>query len=234
MPLNHLTKVSRDYAAKPAKKTHPADQIDRDAVATAVSFAAFLRRSPTSKILREAATLAEAIAHHDAIIDEVRATGRQGKITPLIYAIQKSGAQSPVPADMIEAARAEIAMQAEAEAKTQPKKRKAVSVAKLAARETAGDERASRALDEVRKAGKRAQAEADAAAGIIPAAPDFSAETHKPYRGKLAQLVELVEAGDIAKLRAFPINPYSSSPKALDRYRNLAVIALKAQKKAAA
>lgn len=201
----------------PSKKIHPADQLDRDAVATAVSFNVFFRRSPTSKISREAASLAEAIKISDEIVAEVTTTGRKGKVTPLIYAIQKAGSQSPVPADMIEAARAEIAMQAEAEAKTQPKKRKAVAVAEPV----------------TKTAGKRAQAEADAAAGIIPAAPDFSAETHKPYRAKLAQLVELVEAGDIAKLKAFPINPYSSSPKALDRYRNLAVIALKAQKKAA-
>lgn len=30
-------------------------------------------------------------------------------------------------------------------------------------------------------------------------------------------------------LKAFPINPVSSSPKAMDKYRNLAVIALEVQ-----
>lgn len=220
----------------PSKKIHPADQLDRDAVATAVSFNVFFRRSPTSKISREAASLAEAIKISDEIVAEVTATGRKGKVTPLIYAIQKAGSQSPVPADMIEAARAESAMQAEAEAKTQPKKRKTIKIDSAifhASPKAKANEKSWDAIPSVARAGKRAQAEADAAAGIIPAAPDFSAETHKPYRAKLAQLVELVEAGDIAKLKAFPINPYSSSPKALDRYRNLAVIALKAQKKAA-
>lgn len=76
--------------------------------------------------------------------------------------------------------------------------------------------------------GARAQIEADAAAGIVPAAPDFTANTHKPYRAKLAAVVALVEAGDIAGLEGFVINPTSTSPKAIARYRDLAVIALKA------
>lgn len=77
-----------------------------------------------------------------------------------------------------------------------------------------------------RPMGRRAETIANAAKGILPPAPDFSAETHKRFRGKLAEIVALVEAGDVAALKAFPINPYSSSPKALDRYRNLAVTAL--------
>ena len=43
----------------------------------------------------------------------------------------------------------------------------------------------------------------------------------------------MVEAGDIKGLKAYAIKPISSSPKALDRYRNYAVTALEAQKKAA-
>jgi hypothetical protein len=39
----------------------------------------------------------------------------------------------------------------------------------------------------------------------------------------------LVKADDVRKLKAFEINPVSSSPKAIDRYRNLAVIALAAK-----
>lgn len=77
--------------------------------------------------------------------------------------------------------------------------------------------------------GARAQAQANAEAGIIPAAPDFTAATHKPYLKKHAALVALVEAGDIAGLQAFSINPTSTSPKALIRYRDLAIIALKAR-----
>jgi hypothetical protein len=37
-----------------------------------------------------------------------------------------------------------------------------------------------------------------------------------------------VKADDVRKLKAFEINPVSS-PKAIDRYRNLAVIALAAK-----
>lgn len=63
----------------------------------------------------------------------------------------------------------------------------------------------------------------------MPLPPDFSAETHKRFRGKLAELVRLAADGDIAGLRDYPINPVSSSPKALDRYRNAAVAALEAR-----
>jgi hypothetical protein len=80
--------------------------------------------------------------------------------------------------------------------------------------------------------GKRAQEIANAEAGILPAAPDFSANTHKPFRKKLADLVGLVAAKDLAGLKAYAINPVSSSPKALDKYRNLAVIALSNSAKA--
>lgn len=81
--------------------------------------------------------------------------------------------------------------------------------------------------------GKRAQIAADAEAGILPAAPDFSAPTHARFRKKLAEIVALVDKADIKALKAYPINPVSSSPKAMDKYRNLAVIALEAQRKAA-
>ena len=48
------------------------------------------------------------------------------------------------------------------------------------------------------------------------------------FRAKLAQIVALAEAGDIAALQAFEINPVSSSPKAMARYRDLCVIAITA------
>lgn len=77
-------------------------------------------------------------------------------------------------------------------------------------------------------AAKRAEILAAALRGELPAAPDFSAETHKRFRPKLARLVEMAEKGDVEGLEAEAINPVSSSPKAMDKYRNLAVIALKA------
>ena len=79
-----------------------------------------------------------------------------------------------------------------------------------------------------RSAGKRAATEADAKAGKMPSAPDFSADTHKPYRKKLAEVVALVETKDLKALKAMKIPTYSSSPKAIARYRDLAVIAIEA------
>lgn len=80
--------------------------------------------------------------------------------------------------------------------------------------------------------GKLAQKIADAEAGKIPKAPDFTAETHKRFRPRLAELEALVKAGDIKGLKAFEINPISTSPKAMDRYRNLAIAALSARARA--
>lgn len=68
-----------------------------------------------------------------------------------------------------------------------------------------------------------------AARGELPPVPDFSAETHRRYRPRLAEIVALVNKGDIAALEAAVINPVSTSPKAINRYRNAAVIALKAK-----
>lgn len=77
--------------------------------------------------------------------------------------------------------------------------------------------------------GKR-QAVVDLAqSGTLPQAPDFSKPTHTRFRSKLAQIVALAEAGDIAALQAFEINPVSSSPKAMVRYRDLCVIAITAR-----
>lgn len=81
-----------------------------------------------------------------------------------------------------------------------------------------------------RPLGKRAAIEAAAREGKLPAVPDFSADTHKPWRKRLAEVVALVKAKDIKGLKKYEINPYSTSPKAIDRYRNLAVMALEASK----
>jgi hypothetical protein len=66
--------------------------------------------------------------------------------------------------------------------------------------------------------------------GVLPQPPDFSADTHKPYRKRLVQLQQLAEAGDLAGLEAVEMLPArSTSPKALQRYRDLALVALKAR-----
>ena len=66
-------------------------------------------------------------------------------------------------------------------------------------------------------------------AGALPAAPDFSKPTHARFRAKLAKLVALAEVGDVEGLKAIEINPVSTSPKAMARYRDLAIMALEAR-----
>ena len=77
--------------------------------------------------------------------------------------------------------------------------------------------------------GKRQAILDQAQTGALPQAPDFSKPTHARFRAKLAQIVASAEAGDIAALQAFEINPVSSSPKAMARYRDLCVIAITAR-----
>lgn len=77
--------------------------------------------------------------------------------------------------------------------------------------------------------GKRQAIRDQAQTGTLPTAPDFSKPTHARFRAKLAQIVALAEAADIAGLQAFEINPVSSSPKAMARYRDLCVIAITAR-----
>lgn len=66
----------------------------------------------------------------------------------------------------------------------------------------------------------------EATSPTLPTPPDFSANTHKAWRKRHAALVALAESGDIDGLRAFHLPDYSSSPKALNRYRNAAIAAL--------
>ena len=77
--------------------------------------------------------------------------------------------------------------------------------------------------------GKRQAILDQAQTGALPQPPDFSKPTHARFRAKLAQIVALAEAGDIDGLQAFEINPVSSSPKAMARYRDLCVIAITAR-----
>jgi hypothetical protein len=83
------------------------------------------------------------------------------------------------------------------------------------------------------KTGKRKAIIEQAQAGALPIAPDFSKPTHARFRAKLAKLVALAEAGDIEGLKAIEINPVSASPKAMARYRDLAIIAIEARRSAA-
>lgn len=123
--------------------------------------------------------------------------------TPKGYVWRDTGPKAPAPA---EAARAPSAEVAPAAPKPSATKRKRIDYAKL---------------------------EAEAHKGHLPEPPDFSAPTHARFRNKLVKLIELAGAGDIDALRACEINPVSSSPKAMARYRDLCVIALEARAEAA-
>jgi len=68
-----------------------------------------------------------------------------------------------------------------------------------------------------------------AAAGQMPTPPDFSKPSYAPDRKRLAELVALAEAGDIAALRAHAIKVYFSASLELDRYRHRAILALEAR-----
>ncbi|MCA3448800.1 MAG: hypothetical protein INF92_00275 [Rhodobacter sp.] len=83
-----------------------------------------------------------------------------------------------------------------------------------------------------RRRPRNADLEAKARQGELPPPPDFSAPTHARFRGKLEGLIALAERGDAEALRAVTINPVSSSPKALARYRDLCLTAIEARKKA--
>lgn len=74
-----------------------------------------------------------------------------------------------------------------------------------------------------------AGAEELAAKGKMPPPLDFSAPTHARFRDALAEVVKAAKGKDAKTLAAIKINPVSSSPKALDRYRELCLKALKAK-----
>lgn len=181
---------------KQLKRDHPADITARNQVKAAMSFSVHLRRGPDFKINEPAATLAEAITIADRLSKE------HANKNPLIYAITQENFTVVVPKDMITAAR--------------------------------GGQTASSAQEPPiiptnapkRPVGQRAAILADAEKGILPPVPDFSAPTHARFRKKLEEVVRLVEARDIEALRRLEINPTSTSPRAIARYKDLAVMAL--------
>lgn len=80
-----------------------------------------------------------------------------------------------------------------------------------------------------RRRRRDADLEAKARLGELPPPPNFSAQTHARFRSKLEGLTAFAERGDAEALRAVTINPVSSSPKALARYRDLCLTALEAR-----
>jgi hypothetical protein len=71
-------------------------------------------------------------------------------------------------------------------------------------------------------------AEEAAKQGKLPAAPDFSAPTHKYYRPLLAEAEKLVKARDLKGLQGMRFTRDTGSPAAVKHYRDIAIMALKA------
>jgi hypothetical protein len=235
------------------RKPHPADIANASVVATAVRFeiALFLGvgryATDTAETLDEARSkAARLVAMHRngrrPLIYGVTADGRSGLVTdmpnmedPMKTYAKKFNAQRAAKAaghdpDEIDIMKTKdgFTWRAKRQRKSAAEARDAKLATDVSREPPAGS--AKRSAAPKRPLGKRAQIEADARAGKLPEPPDFSAETHKRFRNKLAAVVELARAGDLNGLRAFQINPVSSSPKAIARYRDLCVMALEASR----
>jgi hypothetical protein len=198
------------------RKPHPADIANAINVADAVKFEISLFLGAGKFAKAEATTLADA----RAAAAKLAADNPTASRLPLIYGITADGRNGLV----TDATPSTSTNETETKTMTtKPKKAKGKAAKKSKAKKTAPKSAPKKNL------GQRAAILAAAESGKLPAAPDFSAETHKRFRAKLAEVVALVKAGDIAKLQRYKINPVSTSPRAIARYRDLAVIALKAK-----
>ncbi len=241
-----------------ARKPHPADVANANVVASAVRFkiALFLGvghyATDTAETLDEARSkAARLVAMHSngrrPLIYGITADGRSGLVTdpckfitedPMKTYAKKFNAQRAAKTAGHEPDEIEIVKTKDGftwRVKRQRKSAADARDAKLAtdpSREPPADG-AKHSSAPKRALGKRATIEAAAREGRLPEPPDFSAPTHRRFRNKLASVVELAKAGDLNGLRAFQINPISSSPKAIARYRDLCIVALEARRQAA-
>ena len=198
------------------RKPHPADVANANIVAAAVRFELALFLGMGRYATDTAETIEEALAKADRLV-AMHPNGRR----PLIYGVTADGRSGLVTNAMLSSM--------EDPMKSRAKKSTAKRAAKPAAGKKAQKPAPKQEPVSTRPLGKRAAIEAAAREGKLPEPPDFSAETHKRFRNKLASVVELAKAGDLKALRAFEINPVSSSPKAIARYRDLCIVALEAQ-----
>jgi hypothetical protein len=196
------------------RKPHPADVANAKIIAAAVRFDIALFLGVGRYATDTAETVEEARAKADRLV-AMHPNGRR----PLIYGVTPDGRSGLVTNAM---SNTEDLM------KTKSKKKPTAKRASKPA-STKKTPKAAAKQEPAHPLGKRAAIEAAARDGKLPEPPDFSAETHKRFRNKLATVVELAKAGDLKGLRAFEINSVSSSPKAIARYRDLCVVALEAQ-----
>ncbi len=235
---------------------HPADFANANIVAAAVRFelALFLGvgryATDFAETLEEArAKAARLVAMHPngrrPLIYGVTADGRSGLVTQTCMSIKedpmktyakkfnaqraaKAAGHSPDDVEIVKTKDGyTFRVKAGASAEESPQAPKAEAAPRKAhkGRKAAGKAEAAA----TRSVGKRAAIEAAARDGKLPEPPDFSAETHKRFRNKLQSVVDLAKSGDLKGLRAFEVNPVSSSPKAIARYRDLCITAIEAQ-----
>jgi hypothetical protein len=198
------------------RKPHPADVANANIVAAAVRFELALFLGMGRYATDTAETIEEARAKADRLV-AMHPNGRR----PLIYGVTADGRSGLVTNAMLSSM--------EDPMKSRAKKSTTKRAAKPAAGKRVQKPAPKPEPASTRPLGKRAAIEAAAREGKLPEPPDFSAETHKRFRNKLASVIEVAKAGDLKGLRAFEINPVSSSPKAIARYRDLCIIALEAQ-----
>jgi hypothetical protein len=214
-----------------ARQPHPADIRDQGVIASAVRFDVALFLGVGRYATGSARTLSDARREAQRIA-ALHPNGRR----PMIYAVDANGRSALVTADIATEERGPSM-------KTYAKKFNAQRAARAAGLKDdefeivkTKDGFAYKAKEEkqpetkkpepapsAKAVGKRAAIEQAARNGELPA------PTHARFRNKLARLVELAQAGDIEGLKAMTINPVSSSPKAMARYRDLCVIALEAR-----
>jgi hypothetical protein len=240
-----------------AHKLHPADVANANVIASAVRFeiALFLGvgryATDTAETLDEARKkAARLVAMHrngrHPLIYGVTADGRSGLVAdthppitedPMKTYAKKLNAQRAAKAAGHDPHKIEIVKTKDGfmwRVRQQPKYADALD-AKLAP-DPSWKPRANgepHAAASKRPLGKRAAIEAATREGKLPEPPDFSAPTHTRFRNKLASVVELAKVGDLKRLQAFQINPVSSSPKAIARYRDLCIIALEVRQQSA-
>lgn len=207
---SHTQHESSTGSAEMAKKPHPADIATAQAVAEAERYEVSLLVN-REHIVHPLKTMADAIKA-GALMEETHANGKLS----IIYAVSSEGRSTMVPRSLYPNPTKETVVATKPAKTTKAKKPPEAKPAPAGARARFDWNAAQEA----------------AAKGSVPAPPDFSADTHAPYRKVLGEVHAAAKAGDLAALRKIKVNPTSSSPKAVERYRLICLDALKAKKAA--
>jgi hypothetical protein len=197
------------------------------------------KKAPAAKVgFTSALSLAKAIAAKGKAAPAAKPARKGTRSLSTAEAVRKlakAPAVAKTPAQAKADARWERALQASKEgiaAKAAAEAASAVKAAQAASKpaKAAKPAKPAEAIEPLKYRGVWAEVAEAAAKGKVPATPDFTKPTHAGYRKRLANLVALVAAGDLPGLAAADMQPPASSSRlALWRYRDLAMIALRAQ-----